>query len=79
MLKKVIILLSICSPFIIYFILDYFLKFKKNFPLVKLAIISVVFLSISLTYFRYISHNNPNLKYIPPSYKDGKLNPAQNK
>ena len=79
MTKKIIILLSVLSPFIIYYFLNYFLKFKKKWPVIRLSIISLVFLSISLTYFRYISHENPSTNYIPPKYKDGKIIPAQNK
>jgi len=80
MIKKIILLLAIISPFLGYYLTVYLLKFeKKKVPVLKLSIISIFLLLISLSFFRYYSHISPDTKYYPPKLEDGKLVPAENK
>ena len=74
MIKKIILLLAILGPFILYFFSIWLLKLeKKKYPILKLSIASVILLIVVLGFFR------PNTKYTPAEYKDGKLVPAENK
>ena len=80
MIKKIILLLAIISPFIGYYLTVYLLKFEnKKIPVLKLSIISLVLLVSVLIFFRYFSHISPNTKYYPPKVEDGKVIPAENK
>lgn len=80
MIKKILLLLAIISPFLVYYFTVYLLKFeKKKIPVLKLSIISIILLLSVLIFFRYSSHFSPDTKYYPPKIKDGKLIPAENK
>ena len=80
MIKKIILLLAIISPFLGYYFTVYLLKFKsKKIPILKLSIISLVLLLLVLIFFRYFSHISPDTKYYPPKAEDGKVVPAENK
>ena len=80
MIKKIILILAIISPFLGYYFTVYLLKFeKKKIPVFKLSIISLILLLSVLIVFRYISHISPDTKYFPPKLKDGKIIPAENK
>ena len=80
MIKKIILLLAIISPFIGYYFTYYILRFeKKKIPVLKLSIISLVLLISVLIIFRYFSHISPDTKYFPPKIRDGKVVPAENK
>ena len=80
MLKKIILLLAIISPFLGYYITIYLLKFeKKKIPVLKLSFISIILLLLVLLFFRYSSHISPDTKYYPPKVEDGKVVPAENK
>ena len=80
MIKKIILLLAIISPFLGYYFTVYLLKFEnKKIPVLKLSILSVVLLVSALMFFRYFSHFSPDTKYYPPKVEDGKLVPAENK
>ena len=80
MIKKIILLLAIISPFIGYYLTVYLLKFEnKKIPILKLSIVSLVLLVSVLIFFRYFSHISPNTKYYPPKVEDGKVIPAENK
>ena len=79
MIKKIILLIIIASPFIVYFFSRMILKKEnKNYPIIKLTSISLILLIISLGIFRYYGNFSPLSKYTPPKYKDGKLLPASN-
>ncbi len=79
MIKKIILLLAIVSPFLGYYFTVYLLKLeKKKVPVLKLSIASVIFLILILIFFRYFSHISPDTKYFPPKVKDGKIIPAKN-
>ena len=80
MIKKIILLLAILSPFILYFFSMWILKLeKKKYPVLKLSIASVILLIMALGFFRFYGDFSPNTKYTPAEYKDGKLVPAENK
>ena len=80
MIKKIILLLAIVGPFGIYFFYSWLLKLeKKKIPITKLSIISVILLIIALGFLRYAGDFDPNSKYSPAKYEDGKLEPAENK
>ena len=80
MIKKIILILAIISPFIGYYLTVYLLKFeKKKVPVLKLSIISTILLLMVLISFRYFSHISPDTKYYPPKTEDGKVVPAENK
>ena len=80
MIKKIILLLAIVTPFLRYYFTVYLLKFeKKKIPVLKLSILSLVLLVSVLIFFRYFSHISPDTKYYPPKVEDGKVIPAENK
>jgi len=80
MIKKIILLLAIITPFLGYYFTVYLLKFeKKKIPILKLSILSIVLLVSVLIFFRYFSHISPDTKYYPPKIEDGKVVPAENK
>jgi len=62
MLKKIILLLSITSPFIIYFFYAKLIKINKNkYPLKLLSLASVVLIIISLGSLRFYDNYSPIL------------------
>jgi len=62
MIKKVIILLSILAPFILYFFYVKLIKVKnKKYPLKFLSLISIVLVVLSLGYLRFYDNYSPNL------------------
>jgi hypothetical protein len=80
MIKKIILLLAILGPFILYFFSIWLLKLeKKKIPIVKLSIASVILLFIALGFLRFSEGFDPKTKYSPAKYEDGKLKPATNK
>ena len=80
MIKKIILLLAILGPFILYFFSMWILKLeKKKYPILKLSIASVILLIVALGFFRFYGDFAPNTKYTPAKYEDGKLVPAENK
>jgi uncharacterized membrane protein YoaK (UPF0700 family) len=77
MIKKIILLLAIISPFIGYYFTVFLLKFEnKKIPVLKLSILSLFLLLSVLIFFRYFSHISPDTKYYPPKAEDGKVIPA---
>jgi len=80
MIKKIILLLAIVGPFGLYFLYSWLLKLeKKKIPIAKLSIISVILLLLALGLLRFSGGFDPNTKYSPAKYEDGKLKPAENK
>ena len=80
MIKKIILLLAIVGPFGLYFFYSWILKLeKKKIPIAKLSIISVILLLLALGLLRFSGGFDPNTKYSPAKYEDGKLKPAENK
>ena len=80
MIKKIIILLAIMGPFGLYFLYSWLLKLeKKKIPIAKLSIISVILLLLALGLLRFSGGFDPNTKYSPAKYEDGKLKSAENK
>ena len=80
MIKKIILLLAIISPFVGYYFTVYLLKFeKKKIPVLKLSILSLILLLSVLIFFRYFSHISPDTKYYPPKVEGGKVISAENK
>ena len=62
MIKKVIILLSILAPFILYFFYIKLIKVKnKKYPLKFLSLISIILVVLSLGYLRFYDNYSPNL------------------
>jgi len=62
MFKKIILLLSILSPFIIYFFYTKLLKInKKKYPLKLLSLISVILVFFSLGSLRFNDNYSPDL------------------
>tara|TARA_Y100001960_G_C14028958_1_gene519574 strand:+ start:57 stop:299 length:243 start_codon:yes stop_codon:yes gene_type:complete len=80
MIKKIILLLAILGPFIVYFFSIWLLKLeKKKIPILKLSIASIILLFIALGFLRFSEGFDPNTKYSPAKYEDGKIKPAENK
>jgi len=80
MIKKIILLVAILGPFGLYFLYSWLLKLeKKKIPIVKLSIASIILLIVALGFLRFYGDFDPNTKYSPPKYEDGKLKPAENK
>ena len=80
MIKKIILLLAIIGPFVLYFLYSWLLKLeKKKIPILKLSIASVILLIIALSFLRFYGDFDPNTKYSPAKYEDGELKPAENK
>ena len=80
MIKKIILLLAILGPFGLYFLYSWLLKLeKKKIPIVKLSIASIILLVAALGFLRFCEDFDPNTKYSPAKYEDGKLKPAENK
>ena len=80
MIKKIILLLAILGPFIVYFFSIWLLKLeKKKIPILKLSIASIILLFIALGFLRFSEDFDPNTKYSPAKYEDGKIKPAENK
>ena len=74
MIKKIILLLVVLSPFITYYICKLIFKYEsKKYPIIKLSIISLFLLILSFSVFRYYNAFPPDSKYTPPKYEDGKL------
>ena len=79
MIKKIILLLAIVGPFGLYFFYSWLLKLeKKKIPITKLSIASIVMLLLALGFLRFSGAFDPNTKYSPAKYEDGKLKPAEN-
>ena len=79
MIKKIILLLAIVGPFGLYFFYSWLLKLeKKKIPIAKLSIISFIILLLALGFLKYSGEFDPNTKYSPAKYEDGKLVPAKN-
>jgi len=79
MIKKIIILLAIVGPFGLYFFYHWLLRLeKKKIPIIKLSLVSVVLLLLALAFLRFSGSFDPNTKYSPAKYEDGKLKPAEN-
>jgi len=80
MIKKIILLVAIVAPFGVYFFYSWLLKLeKKKIPITKLSIISVILLLVALSFLRFTGDFDPNSKYSPAKYENGKLKPAENK
>ena len=80
MIKKIILLLAIVGRFGLYFLYSCLAKLeKKKIPIVKLSITSLILLLIALGFLRFYGGFDPNTKYSPAKYEDGKLEPAENK
>ena len=50
----------------------------KKIPITKLSIASLVLLLLALGFLRISGGFDPNTKYSPAKYEDGKLKPAEN-
>ena len=62
MTKKLILLLAIASPFLTYFLYSSLLKLKnKKYPIVKLAMTSIMLLMLALGSLRYYDNYSPSL------------------
>ena len=80
MIKKIILLLAILGPFLVYFFSIWLLKLqKKKIPIIKLCIASVILLLAALGFLRFSGGFDPDSKYSPAKYEDGELKPAENK
>jgi len=80
MIKKIILLLAIVGPFGLYFFYSWMLNLeKKKIPIAKLSLASVILLLLALGFLRFSGGFDPDTKYSPAKYEDGKLKPAENK
>ena len=80
MLKKIILLISIVGPFVLYFSYNWLKKLEnKKIPVVKLSIVSIILFVIVLGFLRFYGSFEPNTKYSPAKYENGELKPAENK
>ena len=79
MIKKIILLLAIVGPFGLYFFYSWLRKLEnKKIPIIKLSVGSIILLILALGYLRFYGGFDPNTKYSPAKYEDGKLKPAEN-
>ena len=79
MIKKIILLLTIVGPFGLYFFYSWLRKLQnKKIPIIKLSLVSIILLIVALGYLRFYGGFDPNTKYSPAKYEDGKLKPAEN-
>ena len=79
MIKKIILILAIVGPFGLYFFYSWLRKLEnKKIPIIKLSIVSIILLILALGYLRFYGGFDPNTKYSPAKYEDGKLKPAEN-
>ena len=80
MIKKIILLLAILGPFLVYFFSIWLLKLqKKKIPILKLSVASLILLIVALGFLRFYGDFSPDTKYSPAKYEDGELKPAENK
>ena len=80
MIKKIILLLAVFGPFGLYFLYSWVLKLeKKKIPILKLSITSIILILLALGFLRFTGGFDPDSKYSPAKYEDGKLKPAENK
>ena len=80
MLKKIILLIAIVGPFVLYFFYSWLKKLEnKKVPIAKLSVASLILLVIVLGFLRFYGGFDPNTKYSPAKYEDGELKPAENK
>ena len=80
MVKKIILLLAIVGPFGLYFLYSWLQKLEnKKIPVAKLTMASLILLLLALGILRFSGGFEPNTKYSPAKYEDGKLVPAENK
>ena len=80
MIKKIILLLAIVGPFGLYFFYSWMLNLeKKKIPIAKLSLVSIILLLLALGFLRFSGGFDPDTKYSPAKYEDGKLKPAENK
>ncbi len=79
MIKKIILLLAIVGPFGLYFFYSWLLKLeKKKIPITRLSIAGILLLLLALGFVRFTGGFDPDTKYSPAKYEDGKLKPAEN-
>jgi len=74
MLNKIIILISILAPFVIFYISGVVVK-KTNgkWPIIKLSLASLLLLACALVYFRFSSDAPAGKQYTPPKLENGKV------
>ena len=73
-------MLAIVGPFGLYFFYSWLLKLeKKKIPITKISLTSLILLLLALSVLRFSESFDPNSKYSPAKYEDGKLKPAENK
>jgi len=73
MLKKILILISILAPFIIFYFSNLLLRKKSKYPIIKLSLASIFLLLCVLLYFRFSDDTKPGEIYNPPKLKNGKI------
>jgi hypothetical protein len=74
MLNKIIILIAILAPFIIFYISKKLVKKSEGkWPVIKLSLISLLFLICALLYFRFANDAPAGKQYIPPKLENGKV------
>ena len=73
MLKKILVVLAILSPFLIFYLSNLILKKKTKYPIIKLSLISIMLLLGILLYLRFLDDTKPGEKYNPPKLENGKI------
>jgi len=74
MLKKILIIASIVTPFLLYYISNVLVKkTPKQWPIVKLASTSLLLLLIVLVSYRFAYDAPAGLQYTPPKLENGKV------
>ena len=73
MIKKILVILAIISPFLIFYLSNLILRKKTRYPIIKLSIISIILLLSILLYFRFLDDTKPGEKYNPPKLENGKI------
>tara|TARA_B100001093_G_C26172291_1_gene736218 strand:+ start:72 stop:314 length:243 start_codon:yes stop_codon:yes gene_type:complete len=78
MIKKILIIASIGAPFIFYYFSCLLVKkTSKKWPIIKLAIASLILLLSVLIIYRFSNDAPSGLQYTPPKLENGKIVPPK--
>lgn len=78
MIKKILILASIFGPFAFYYISCLLIKkTPKQWPIIKLGIVSLILLLSVLIIYRFSNDAPSGLQYTPPKLENGKIIPPK--
>jgi RsiW-degrading membrane proteinase PrsW (M82 family) len=74
MIKKILIITAIITPFLMYYISIVLIKkTPKQWPVIKLAFASLLLLLAVLLFYRFANDAPAGLQYTPPKLENGKV------